>query len=130
MLGTAVTRFVAPAWLYSEGAKAALGEAGFTLAEDHFRVWNPQSGAVLHRGPVISYASRTPARLASSLFFSRLATAVLKPAPVVRLALHPHDADAPALVAETARALGTLTRGRTSSTYAGLFGQPPLHVGP
>ena len=117
MLGRAVDRFVAPAWLYSEGAKTALAEAGFRMAEDHFRVWRPDTGAVLARGPVISYASRTRGRMASSLAFSRMATVALSGQRVVRLALHPHDVDQPALVAETRRALSALTRGRTARTY-------------
>lgn len=123
VLGRPVDRFVAPAWLYSDASKAVLGELGFHLAEDHLKVWSPTTGRVLSRGPVISYASRTPARMASSLFFSRLATAFLKPLPVVRLALHPHDVDKEPLVRETARALRCLTRDRAPSTYAALFGQ-------
>jgi uncharacterized protein len=121
VLGMPINRFVAPAWLYSAGSRAALAELGFTLAEDHLRVWNPAAGRVLHRGPVISYASRTPARLASSIAFSRIATAGLAAMPIVRLALHPHDVDKPALVAETARALQAGQRGRVAGTYADVF---------
>src|SRR4051794_28684487 len=37
-IGRAAAGFVAPAWLYSRGARAALADAGFALAEDHLRV--------------------------------------------------------------------------------------------
>ncbi|QMW23332.1 DUF2334 domain-containing protein [Sandaracinobacteroides saxicola] len=117
ILGTPIPRFVAPAWLYSDASKAALTDLGFTLAEDHFRVWNPSSNRILTKGPVISYASRTPVRMASSLFFSRLATAALPLQKIIRLALHPHDVDKQPLITETARALKSLTRTHTPATY-------------
>ena len=66
-IGRAAAGFVAPAWLYSDGARDALAEAGFALAEDHLRVWHPPSGRILCRGPVITWATRTPLRKASSL---------------------------------------------------------------
>ena len=69
--GCKVAGFIAPAWLYGEGAKAALAEAGFALAEDHWKVWQPVSGRVLVRGPVLTWASRSHARIASSLFAAR-----------------------------------------------------------
>ncbi len=59
--GRAAAGFIAPAWLYSDGARAALADAGFALAEDHFRVWRPADGAVLARGPVVTWASRSRA---------------------------------------------------------------------
>ena len=42
--GKAAAGFVAPAWLYGEGALAALRCSEFALAEDHMRVWRPRSG--------------------------------------------------------------------------------------
>ena len=57
--GRAATGFIAPAWLYSEGARAALADAGFALAEDHARVWRRRAAASSHAGPVITWASRT-----------------------------------------------------------------------
>src|SRR4051812_2432484 len=54
--GSPVAGFVAPAWLYGSGALRAAAEAGFALCEDHFRVWQPGSGRILGRGPVISWA--------------------------------------------------------------------------
>ncbi|MEJ7933889.1 polysaccharide deacetylase family protein [Sphingobium sp. AN558] len=89
--GRAVSGFVAPAWLYGAGAMAALSRSGFALAEDHMKVWHPASGRVLARGPVITWASRSPARIASSLIAARILPMLLRYAPVVRVAVHPGD---------------------------------------
>ena len=70
--GREVAGFIAPAWLYGEGAKAALAECGFAMAEDHMRVWQPGSDRQLARGPVITWASRSTMRTASSLAFAAL----------------------------------------------------------
>jgi len=59
IIGAPLAGFVAPAWLYGPGARSALAEAGFAIAEDHFRVWRPADGTVLARGPVITWASRS-----------------------------------------------------------------------
>src|SRR5579864_9148613 len=44
VIGRKVDGFVAPAWLYGQGAIAALRDARLPLAEDHFRVWSPVTG--------------------------------------------------------------------------------------
>lgn len=97
-IGQPVTGFIAPAWLYGEGARQALADEGFALAEDHFRVWQPATGAILARGPVITWASRSRARIRSSLAFAALARVALQPLNVVRLAVHPGDTSVPALL--------------------------------
>jgi predicted deacetylase len=118
--GQPVAGFIAPAWLYGDASRRAIADLGFALAEDHFRVWRPQSGEIIARGPVITYASRTRARLASSLLWSRVAPVLLAPRAVVRFAVHPHDVDSPALLAEIDRALGQLRRGRAVARYGAL----------
>jgi len=120
ILGEPVTRFVAPAWLYGEGAKLALIDCGFTLAEDHMHVWNPVSGAVLARGPVISWASRSKARIASSLAFSRVAPVLLARQKLVRIALHPGDMTVPALVDSITRTIDHFVQRREVMRYADL----------
>jgi predicted deacetylase len=125
ILGTPVTGFVAPAWLYNDGARAALAQEGFALAEDHWRVWRPTDGATLARGPVITWASRTRARMASSLAFSAVAPALLRPLRVARVACHPHDADHPRLVAELGRVGRTLAQRRRLGRYAELTTRQP-----
>jgi uncharacterized protein len=118
--GRPVAGFVAPAWLYGPDAKRAIRDQGFRLAEDHFKVWNPATAEVLTRGPVITYASRTPMRLLSSLLWSYIAGVLLKPAPVVRIGVHPHDWDAPELVDEIQRTLTHFVKSHVPSRYSDL----------
>lgn len=112
--------FVAPAWLYSKGTKAALAAEGYGFAEDHWHVWSPRRGRTLCRGPVISYASRSPGRIRSSLLWSRLADRLLRPLPVLRLAIHPHDLDSALLQEEIRRTIGQQLRRRRLCRYAEL----------
>lgn len=120
ILGAPVTGFVAPAWLYSAAAKAAVADLGFRVAEDHMRVWSPVDGRVLARGPVVSYASRSPARMWSSLAWSRVATTLLGGLGAARVALHPGDVGEPRLVAELRRAIGALLERRQLGRYDAL----------
>ncbi len=120
-LGVTPEVFVAPAWLYSAGTRAALSEIGIAVAEDHLQVWSPTTNTTLARGPVLSYASRTRARIAASWLWSRASTALLGPLPVLRLAIHPHDLDVPALERELDRALEVLLGERTTMLYRDLF---------
>jgi predicted deacetylase len=118
--GHPVQSFIAPAWLYGRGTRDALHELGVLSAEDQLSVWMPAQRRTLSRTPVISYASRTRGRVASSLAWSRAATVLLKPCRVARLALHPYDVDVPALMAEGGRALRSLREARTLISYADL----------
>lgn len=120
IIGGPVAGFIAPAWLYGVDSRCAIADLGFPLAEDHFRVWRPATGEILTRGPVITYASRTPLRLASSLLWSRLASRLLKASRTIRLAVHPHDVDSQALLREIDRALGSITRSHTPGRYGEL----------
>lgn len=119
-IGRPVTGFVAPAWLYGPGALLALRDVGFAFAEDHFRVWRPADDEILCRGPVVTWASRSRARQASSLAFAALARQALKPLPTVRVAVHPGDAAVPAILSSVDRTIGTLARGRDLASYAEL----------
>lgn len=120
VIGAPVTGFIAPAWLYGRDSLKAIADQGFTLAEDHFRVWNPQTDEVLARGPVLTYASRSPTRLASSILWSRIATTALARAKTVRLGVHPHDVDSPMLVREIERALAAFSASHRPSAYRDL----------
>lgn len=116
-----VAGFVAPAWLYGPGALQALKQAGFALAEDHLRVWRPDTGAVLARGPVITWASRTPFRTASSLAFAALARTALRPLTTVRIAVHPGDVTKASLLASIDKTLGAFLPHRPAGRYADLL---------
>lgn len=91
IIGRKAAGFIAPAWLYGAGALDALRDSTFAIAENHMKVWIPQTGKVLARGPVITWASRSASRTASSLAFAALACKVLHPLRTVRVAVHPGD---------------------------------------
>lgn len=119
--GRAAAGFIAPTWLYGEGAMAALKESTFALTEDHMKVWVPQTGAVLARGPVVTWASRSGPRTASSLAFAALARQVLHPLPTVRVAVHPGDVTKPAILASIEATLCRFAGRRQAGRYAQLL---------
>ena len=121
IIGRPVAGFVAPAWLYGRPALDALAKARFALAEDHMKVWQPGSGRVLARGPVITWASRSRARIASSLLAARLLPPLLRAAPVARVAVHPGDAHVPALLASIDRVLARMSRTHAPARYDALL---------
>lgn len=120
IIGRPVAGFVAPAWLYGPGAMTAIADEGFALAEDHFRVWRPADGRILARGPVVTYATRSRARLLSSLAVSRGATLGLGWLPTLRLAVHPPDAESVPVMRELERALPRHLSRRQAGRYADL----------
>jgi uncharacterized protein len=119
VIGRRIDGFVAPAWLYGDGARQALRDAAIPLAEDHFRVWSPASGRQLASGPVITWASRTRMRLASSL----AAAALLRHAPleVLRVGVHPPDVRHPALVRSIGKTFRTVVQKRRPGRYSDLL---------
>ena len=119
-IGRPVAGFIAPAWLYGEGAHTAMREVGFALAEDHMKVWRPATGEVLAKGPVITWASRSKPRIASSLFAAALGRAALPFTRTIRVAVHPGDTTVPALLASIDRTLDRFARGHTPARYADL----------
>ncbi|WP_242122546.1 DUF2334 domain-containing protein [Sphingobium sp. Sx8-8] len=121
--GRPVAGFVAPAWLYGAPALDALAQCGFALAEDHMKVWHPPSGQVLARGPVVTWASRSRSRIASSLLAARLLPPLLRFAPVARVAVHPGDAHVPALLASIDRVLRWLGRTHRPARYGDLLAE-------
>lgn len=122
VIGRPVAGFIAPAWLYGEGSIRALADEGFALAEDHLKVWRPADGATLARGPVVTWASRSRARKASSLAFAALARFALRPLPVVRLAAHPGDTNSLSLLADIDRTLAAFLVDRVPGRYGDLMG--------
>lgn len=118
IIGRRIDGFVAPAWLYGSGSLQALAECHVPIAEDHLRVWSPASGHELARGPVITWASRTRMRLASSL----AAAAALRRAPlrVLRIGVHPPDVGHERLVRSIEATFSTAMRNRRAARYAEL----------
>lgn len=113
--GRPVAGFIAPAWLYSPAARAVLGERGLPIAEDHWTVWSPTTGRRLATGPVITWASRSPLRLGSSL----LAAAALRRSPmrVMRVGVHPPDCGHRALMKSIDATLRIALRTRRAGRY-------------
>ncbi len=119
-IGRPVAGFVAPAWLYSSYALDAVTRSNLPLAEDHMKVWNPRTGQVLARGPVITWASRSPGRIRSSLIVARAARILLWALPTARIAVHPGDTTVPALLDSIDATFGRFATTHVSSRYADL----------
>jgi len=119
VIGRPIDGFVAPAWLYGDGARAALADCAIPLAEDHLRVWSPVTGQQLAYGPVITWASRTRPRLASSL----VAAAALRRAPldILRIGVHPPDSRHPALVRSIRKTFRIAGQTRRAGRYSELL---------
>ena len=120
-IGRPVAGFIAPAWLYSAGALDAVRDAGFVLAEDHLKVWEPTSGRVVARGPVITWASRSPGRIRSSLMVAAAARSLLQALPTARIAVHPGDVTVPALLASIDATFARFAATHIPSRYADLI---------
>lgn len=121
IIGRRADGFIAPAWLYGAGAIDALQDSSFRLAEDHMKVWVPQTGKVVARGPVITWASRSPARTASSLAVAALARKVLHPLPTVRVAVHPGDVTKESILSSIATTLECFAKKRRVGNYQSLL---------
>lgn len=122
--GTAITGFIAPAWLYGPGAHAALKDRAIRIAEDHWRVWDPVSDATLARSPVITWATRTRMRTASSLAVGLLARTL--PAPrIMRVGVHPGDVTKASVMRSIDATVRALKRTHRPSSYAALRGDFP-----
>lgn len=121
IIGRRAAGFIAPAWLYGPGAMQALRDSSFALAEDHVKVWIPQTGKIVARGPVITWASRSPARTLSSLAFAKLARQVLHPLQTVRVAVHPGDVTKASILSSIEATLQCFAERRPVGRYQSLL---------
>ena len=87
--GLTIAGFVAPAWSMPSWVLELLGERGYRFTEDHVRIHDP-AGRRSRPSVVLNYASRTPARLLSSVAWCRLARPARRVLPA-RIAIHPAD---------------------------------------
>jgi hypothetical protein len=90
------------------------------LAEDHLKVWDPRSGEVLARGPVVTWASRSRGRQLSSLGVAALARVAFHGLSVARVAVHPGDTTVPSLLDSIRRTYASFARRRPAGRYADL----------
>lgn len=122
IIGRPAAGFIAPAWLYSAEARNALDTCGFALAEDHLRVWQPASGKVVARGPVITWASRSPMRAWSSLAVAAAARRLKRLQRVIRVAVHPGDTGNAAIMRSIDATVRTISQTHRPDRYASLLG--------
>jgi len=93
--GLRIDGFVAPAWMMPRWMHDVLAERGYRFTEDHLRVYDPKTRRA-RPSVVLNYASRTPARLASSVAYCRIARRAAAVFPA-RIAIHPGDMRHPIL---------------------------------
>ena len=117
--GRPIAGFIAPAWLYGFDAHRALEEMEISLAEDHFRVWSPARRSTLARGPVITWASRSAFRLASSLAAARILRAL--PISALRIGVHPPDVHQSAIRESIERTFAYARARRRPAAYSELL---------
>ncbi len=87
--GLRIDGFVAPAWSMPDWVLPLLGARGYAFTEDHLRIHDPKGGRS-RPSLVLNYASRTPARLFSSVAWCRVARPARRVLPA-RIAIHPAD---------------------------------------
>jgi hypothetical protein len=116
--GLRPTGFVPPAWSMSPWLLPMLGARGLSFCEDHFFVYDPVKA---RRRPnvVLNYASRSPARLFSTVAYCR---AAVHATPLLggRVAIHPKDMRFSLLRSETEWLLSQVA-GRIAGTGADLL---------
>ncbi len=104
--------FVPPAWLHRPDLDAELWGRGFRWTENHQGFRTSDGGRV--KSPVITWASRDPVRRIGSRIFCPSAVRLYKDAPLLRIAIHPHDFDHPQLVRSIERTIGLAKSKRES----------------
>jgi len=87
--GLRIDGYVAPAWSMPAWLLPMLASRGYRFTEDHLRVYDPAAGRA---GPsvVLNWATRSPARLLSTIAWCRLARHARALVPA-RIAIHPAD---------------------------------------
>lgn len=125
--GVPVWGFTAPAWLLSDGGRAALQALGFHYTTRWGRVELLQRGEVVP-APVLVWSTRAAWRRGCSRGWVRLWGAWQRTAPVLRVAVHPVDFAYPTIEASVRRAIARSLRGRTAARYRDLLpdGTAPL----
>ncbi|MDP9034629.1 MAG: DUF2334 domain-containing protein [Myxococcota bacterium] len=101
--GLRIDGFVPPAWSAPRWLLPLLAERGYRFSEDHLRVYDPAAGRS-RASVVLNWASRSPARLLSTIAWCRLARHARALVPA-RIAIHPADLGVLALRREIVRTL-------------------------
>ncbi|HEY0179624.1 MAG TPA: polysaccharide deacetylase family protein [Dokdonella sp.] len=109
--------FVAPAWLLGAGARAALATAPLRYTSTHTQLV-PLDGAPPVAAPCIGASARSAWRRRASRAGLALAGAATRNAPLLRVALHPADAEHADLLAAWSAVLAALLDARQATTKA------------
>lgn len=90
--GWPLAGFVAPAWLLGTGAWQALRETSFQYTSTLTQILTlPDRHAI--RAPCLTYSVRSAWRRPTSIVWNSVLSRITNASPVLRLGLHPHDAD-------------------------------------
>jgi predicted deacetylase len=110
-----VAGFVAPAWLLGAGARAALARTPIRYTSTHTHLETTADGRRI-AAPVISASARSAWRCRTSRHWLRVARAMTRNTPLLRIALHPADIDDPDLLAAWRDLLDALLADRVALT--------------
>lgn len=116
-LGWTVRGFVAPAWLMSEGTRAALGRMPFAYTSTRSALYALPDWYE-YRYPSLVWSVRSAWRRGASRIVNTVQEQRLREAPLLRLGLHPADAEHPAAVAFWRDVLNRALRTRQAMTKA------------
>lgn len=120
-LGWSARGFVAPAWLLGAGAHAALRDSPLRYTSTHTHLQTIADGR-RHAAPAISASARSAWRRWTSRRWLPIATASTMRAPLLRLALHPLDAQHADVLDAWRSVLRTTLATRTPLTKSAALG--------
>lgn len=131
--GLAPRGFIAPAWLLSVEAEAALRDLGLAYTTRLGGVLDLQKGA-FHRSQSLVWSVRSAWRRHCSLLWNRLLSGRMAREPLLRIAIHPVDLAAPAVWRQAIALAREALAGREPLTYQTWLqrqtGSEPLSAAP
>ncbi|HYL20360.1 MAG TPA: polysaccharide deacetylase family protein [Gemmatimonadales bacterium] len=113
--------FVPPAWLARPTLPRVVRDEGLALTEDAHAVVTLTAGGCRIAAPATCWSTRRPWRAAGSVLIAALRLRLERSRPLVRVALHPPDADVPAVLASCRRTLAALLARRELTSYRELL---------
>jgi len=121
-IGHRPTGFIPPAWRWNDALPPALADAGIGWYEDHHHLYDLGLNRKSVETPVVTWATRTPLRKATSIVGTPVLERLWRARPLVRLAVHPYDFDHPATVRSIRRVWAAALRHGEQASYAEVLG--------